>query len=136
MASDQRLANDRLYRELEEGFVVLLREHDWLRRLVQQVPVAHGSDGNLRDLRLLSEDFGDPGILSRLDHEHFVVVFNTGAPEYQIACTREETKFSYLTGLIGRELLAPLAHHDYKDATEFIDDLLRFQVSYPRLHNR
>src|SRR5688572_30344602 len=104
MAADHRLAIDRLYRELEQGLVVLLREQDWLRRLVRQVPGAHGNDGSLRDLRLLDEDFGDPGILSRLDLEHFVVFFNTGAPEYQRACAREETKFSYLTGLIGREL--------------------------------
>lgn len=131
VSSDQM--HDRLYRALEEGFVVLLWEQDWLRRLVRQLPCAKGTDGTVRELRLLDEDFGDPGVLSRLDQEHFVVVFNTGAPEYQRAFGREETKFSYLTGLIGRELLAPLSHTDYKDATEFIDDLLRFQVSYPRL---
>ena len=121
---------DRVVRDrLERAFLTFMQD-DWLWERLRRLP--NSGTTQMYGLRLLEEDFGNTDVLSRYLPDLHVVVFNNAAPEYQHAKRDRQAYLTYLTRLIGRELLRITSDN----TGSLADDVLIFQMKYLNIINK
>jgi hypothetical protein len=92
-------------------------------------PIDTSKDGTTTGKKCLAlgfdyqDDFGNNQVLSRLEVEHSLIVFNSEAPPYIAAMADPEKKAIYHAAVVAKELMSLV----YKEPRELADRMIEFQ---------